>query len=71
MKIKTYKCESEYCGEDIYEDDKNCMGCNAVVDQSKFKVEDIPGIHDRDIKEGENEREANRPNRAATEEKVS
>ena len=37
-KIKCYGCE---CGEEIYEDDMECVNCGKPVDPSKFKEEPL------------------------------
>lgn len=47
--IKFYVCE---CGEEFYEDDKECCNCGAPVDQKKFKIESVCEI--THVVDGEN-----------------
>lgn len=48
--IKTYLCD---CGEDVYEDDRQCVSCHEEIDQTKFVEEEIPEIEEEipEIKE--------------------
>jgi hypothetical protein len=39
--VLTYDCE---CGESIYEDDSACINCEAPVDKSRLKEEEIADI---------------------------
>lgn len=39
--MKTIKCYTCDCGEDIYEDDEQCCNCLALVDPDRFKEEPI------------------------------
>jgi len=51
MQIKYYVCQ---CGEDVYEDDDECVNCGAEIDPLKFVLSThIEIIEETDVEEVE------------------